>query len=72
MSDKIRNELARLKAAPVETRAQVLGVMAELQTLTGRLLSQRDAVGAELATLSRGITAVSAYAHYRTTKGKRS
>jgi hypothetical protein len=72
MSHMFRNELARLKAAPVETRAQVLGVMAELQALTGRLLGERDAVGAELATLSRGITAVSAYAHYRSTKGRRS
>ena len=72
MSDRIRNELARLKAAPVGTKAQVLGVLAELQALTGRMLAQRDAVGAELATLSRGITAVSAYANYRTTKGRRS
>ncbi len=72
MSDTIRTELARLKAAPVATKAQVLGVLADLQAVTGRLLAQRDAVGAELATLSRGITAVSAYAHYRSTKGKRS
>ena len=72
MSHMFRNELARLKAAPVETRAQVLGVMAELQALTGRLLGERDAVAAELATLSRGITAVSAYARYRSTKGRRS
>lgn len=72
MSDIFRNELARLQAAPVETKAQVLGVMAELQAVTGRLVARRDAIGAELAALSRGITAASAYAQYRTTKGQRS
>lgn len=63
MSDTLGllNELKRLQRATVSGRADVIALIDEVRDLRARLTAARDAAGAELNTVQRGIAAFNAY-----------
>lgn len=61
MSDSLLNELKRLQRATVSGRADAIALIDEVQELRTRLVAARDAIGAEIDTVQRGIAAFNAY-----------
>ena len=74
MNDSLRPlliELKRLERATAGSRAEIVALLADVQQLRTKLVGGRDAVGAEINTVKRGIAAFNAYGQFaRALSGK--